>query len=234
MGSDPSSSHKPLLVLLLSWDQHFMPSCSSSLSKIILHLKGNSPLMKFAKSILPYSLRGKLNHRSHQSPLAQVSSEQGQTPAFHFRDQFPVTWGQCHQPHTQRQRVWSRANFSNSPPSLAQPQGFASYSPSEAGGISVLTQPWPAWHCRLWLCWLCFHGDSSLLRPDQVLLVLLKKRHPLRNQEKRSRLTKFCSQRPWNCWNFCDISNCALPTALRTFPKTERNKKRERKEKDLN
>lgn len=55
---------------------------------------------------------------------------------------------------------------------------------------------------------------------------MFKERHPLRNQEKGSRLTKFCSQRPWNCWNFCDISNCALPTALRTFPKTVRDKKK--------
>ena len=39
---------------------------------------------------------------------------------------------------------------------------------------------------------------------------------------RRVTLTKFCSQRPRNCWNFCDISSWALPTALRTFPKTER------------
>lgn len=37
-------------------------------------------------------------------------------------------------------------------------------------------------------------------------------------------LTKFCSQRPRNCWNFWDIRSWALPTALRTFPKTEKEK----------
>lgn len=40
----------------------------------------------------------------------------------------------------------------------------------------------------------------------------------------RTTLTRFCSQRPRNCWNFWDISSWALPTALRTFPKTEKEK----------
>lgn len=40
----------------------------------------------------------------------------------------------------------------------------------------------------------------------------------------RITLTRFCSQRPRNCWNFWDISSWALPTALRTFPKTEKEK----------
>ena len=42
-----------------------------------------------------------------------------------------------------------------------------------------------------------------------------------RLRERSITLTKFCSQRPRNCWNFWDISSWALPTALRTFPKTE-------------
>jgi len=32
--------------------------------------------------------------------------------------------------------------------------------------------------------------------------------------------TRFCSHRPLNCWNFWDMRSWALPTALRTFPKT--------------
>lgn len=132
--------------------------------------------------------------------------------------------------------VWSRADFSNSLPYLAQPQRFASKSPSEAGGTSVLTQPSPGLAMQAVAALALFSQDSSLLTPDQVRVVLLKERHHLtETRKKRSRLTKFCSQRPWNCWNFCDISNCALPTALRTFPKTAGEKKKKgRKRSKLN
>jgi len=38
--------------------------------------------------------------------------------------------------------------------------------------------------------------------------------------------TKFSSQSSRNCWNFCDISNWALPTALRILPRTKHTQKK--------
>lgn len=162
MGSDPSSSHKALLVLLLSWDQHFPPSCFSSLSKIILQLKRNSPLRKFAKIHITIKLEGKTKP---QIPSIPISPAQLQARANHctfpFRDQFPVTWGQCHQPNTQREHVWSRALFKQSP--LFGPASKVCLKKPFRSRRHLCANPAlpPAWHCRLWLRWLCFHRTAA-------------------------------------------------------------------------
>lgn len=100
-----------------------------------------------------------------QIPSIPISPAQLQARANHctfpFRDQFPVTWGQCHQPNTQREHVWSRALFKQSP--LFGPASEVCLKKPFRSRRHLCANPalLPAWHCRLWLRWLCFHRTAA-------------------------------------------------------------------------